>query len=62
VSIGLGAWRTGMDWQAVVNLADRELYEDKRHRKELKRLTLGQRNSPTIRLGGAAGKRRAAGS
>jgi diguanylate cyclase (GGDEF)-like protein len=62
VSIGLGSWRTGMDWQAVVNLADRELYEDKRHRKELKRWRVGERNSPTIRLGGAAGKRRAAGS
>src|ERR1700680_1756421 len=34
VSIGLGSWRPGMDWQAVTQMADTELYEDKRHRKE----------------------------
>ena len=62
VSIGVGAWRAGMDWQAVVTVADKDLYEDKRRRKELRRWTVAERRSPTIRLGGGTGKRRAAGS
>jgi len=61
-SIGLGAWRAGMDWQAVVQVADKELYEDKRHRKELKRWAVNDRRAPSIRLGGGSGKRRVAGS
>jgi diguanylate cyclase (GGDEF)-like protein len=62
VSIGVGAWRAGMDWQAVVKVADMGLYEDKRHRKEIRRWSApGERRGPTIRLGGA-GKRRVVGS
>jgi len=62
VSIGLGAWHAGVDWQELVQLADRELYEDKRHRKELKRWAVNEKRTPTIRLGGISGKRRVAGS
>ncbi|HET7467176.1 MAG TPA: sensor domain-containing diguanylate cyclase [Candidatus Dormibacteraeota bacterium] len=64
VSIGLGAWRRGMDWQALVQVADTALYEDKRHRKEVKRWSSGssaERKSPSIRLAGGTGKRRLAG-
>jgi diguanylate cyclase (GGDEF)-like protein len=31
-SIGITAWRPGMDWQAMYQLADKNLYIDKRHR------------------------------
>jgi diguanylate cyclase (GGDEF)-like protein len=61
VSIGLGAWSPGMDWQALVQTADEALYEDKRHRKEVRRWPSADRKSPTIRLGGGAGRRRVAG-
>jgi len=61
-SIGLGAWRPGMDWQSVVQVADKELYEDKRHRKELKRWAVTERRAPSIRLRSGSGKRRVAGS
>ena len=62
VSIGLGAWRAGMDWQAVVQVADLELYQDKRHRKELSRLSTTDKRTSTIKLGGGTGKRRVAGN
>ena len=61
VSIGLGAWRPGMDWQALVQAADVALYEDKRHRKEVRRWSSAERKSPTMRLGGGIGRRRVAG-
>jgi diguanylate cyclase (GGDEF)-like protein len=62
VSIGLAAWRPDMDWQAVVEVADTELYEDKRHRKELSRWAVNEKRAPSVRLRGAPGKRRVAGS
>jgi PleD family two-component response regulator len=31
-SIGVVAWRPGMDWQAMYQLADKALYVDKRRR------------------------------
>ena len=62
VSIGLAAWRPGMDWQAVVKVADTQLYDDKRHRKELRRWAVKEKRAPSIRLRGAPGKRRVAGS
>src|ERR1700720_740200 len=38
-SVGIAAWRPGMDWQAMYELADKALYVDKRrrhvHRKKL---------------------------
>lgn len=61
VSIGLGAWRQGMDWQALVQVADLALYEDKKHRKELKRWSGSEKKSPTLRLDGGRGRRRLAG-
>src|SRR6266568_1564938 len=60
VSIGLGAWRPGMDWEALVQVADLALYEDKRHRKEVRRWSSAERKSPTI-IGGGTGRRRVAG-
>jgi diguanylate cyclase (GGDEF)-like protein len=62
VSIGLGAWRAGMDWHAVVHVADMELYEDKRHRKEVRRWAVNETRVPSIRLRGGSGRRRVAGS
>ena len=61
VSVGLGAWRPGMDWQALVQVADLALYEDKRHRKEVRRWSSAERKSPPIRLGGGTGRRRVVG-
>jgi PleD family two-component response regulator len=38
-SIGVAAWRPGMDWQAMYQSADKALYVDKRrrhvHRKKI---------------------------
>jgi PleD family two-component response regulator len=31
-SIGITSWRPGMDWQAMYQLADKNLYIDKRRR------------------------------
>src|SRR5216683_184136 len=38
VSIGLTAWSEGQDWQAAYEAADGALYEDKRRRKDGRRL------------------------
>jgi diguanylate cyclase (GGDEF)-like protein len=62
VSIGLGAWNAGMDWQAVVQVSDMELYDDKNHRKELRRWATAEKRSATIKLSGGHGKRRLAGN
>jgi diguanylate cyclase (GGDEF)-like protein len=32
-SIGIAAWRPGMDWQAMYQVADKALYVDKRRRQ-----------------------------
>ena len=32
-SIGITAWRPGMDWQAMYQVADKALYVDKRRRQ-----------------------------
>jgi len=63
VSIGVAEWRAGQDWQAAYEVADRDLYEDKRRRQESRRLLAQQKPAPTIRvLGRATGRRRVAGS
>jgi diguanylate cyclase (GGDEF)-like protein len=63
VSIGVAAWRAGQDWQAAYEVADAELYEDKRRRQEARRTSPQQKPTPTIRmLGRASGRRRVAGS
>jgi diguanylate cyclase (GGDEF)-like protein len=38
-SIGITAWKPGMDWQAMYQLADKELYADKRSRHAARRRT-----------------------
>ncbi|HYM65816.1 MAG TPA: GGDEF domain-containing protein, partial [Patescibacteria group bacterium] len=32
-SVGIAAWRSGMDWQAMYQVADKALYVDKRRRQ-----------------------------
>jgi diguanylate cyclase (GGDEF)-like protein len=61
VSIGVAAWRKGMDWQALVQAADAALYEDKRHRKEVRRWG-GAEKRPSIKLSGGGSRRRLAGN
>jgi diguanylate cyclase (GGDEF)-like protein len=63
VSMGLTAWRPGQDWQAAYEVVDGELYEDKRRRKEAKRLAPKEdKPSTPIRiLGRSSGRRRLAG-
>src|SRR6266852_4788873 len=63
VSIGVAAWRSGQDWQATYEVADGDLYEDKRRRQEARRTLPQHGPAPTIRmLGRASGRRRVAGS
>jgi diguanylate cyclase (GGDEF)-like protein len=63
VSIGVAAWRAGQDWQAVYEVADGDLYEDKRRRHEARRSGTEKRPAPTIRmLVRASGRRRVAGN
>ena len=61
VSIGLGAWNPGMDWQALNQVADVALYDDKRQRKEVRRWPSPARNNRPIRLGLGTRRRRVAG-
>jgi diguanylate cyclase (GGDEF)-like protein len=63
VSMGLTAWRPGQDWQAAYEVVDGDLYEDKRRRKEAKRLAPKEdKPSTPIRiLGRSSGRRRMAG-
>jgi diguanylate cyclase (GGDEF)-like protein len=63
VSVGLGAWRPGQDWQAVYQSADVDLYEDKGRRKLARRDTGNERVS-RLRLlpHGGPIRRRVAGS
>ena len=60
VSVGVAAWRPGQDWQAVYQVADADLYEDKRRRKTVRRLAESEER-PAIRLLGRSGRRRVAG-
>ncbi len=63
VSLGLAAWRPGLDWQAAYEIADGDLYEDKRRRQVAERATLKDQPAAPIRiLGRASGRRRLAGS
>jgi diguanylate cyclase (GGDEF)-like protein len=61
VSIGVAAWQPGQDWQAVYQVADADLYEDKRRRKDARRWAKREPVSPAIRLPGRGGRRRVAG-
>lgn len=61
VSVGVGAWRPGQDWQAVYQVADADLYEDKRRHKAARRWTQPEPEKPAIRLLGRGGRRKVAG-
>jgi PleD family two-component response regulator len=58
VSVGVAAWRPGQDWQAVYQVADADLYEEKRRHKLARRLTEGDAERPAVRLLGRGGGRR----
>ena len=61
VSMGLTTWRPGQDWQTAYEVADSDLYEDKRRRKEVRRAPAQARHPPAIRILGRTGRRRVAG-
>src|SRR5258708_40166166 len=61
VSTGVAAWRPGRDWQAVYQVADADLYEDKRRHKGARRWVEPEPERPAIRLLGRGGRRGGAG-
>jgi len=61
VSIGVAQWRPGQDWQAVYQVADSDLYEDKRRHKLARRWVEPETERPPIRLLGRGGRRKVAG-
>ena len=60
VSVGVAEWRPGQDWQGVYQVADGDLYEDKRRRKTARRWAV-EPERPAIRLLGRSGRRKVAG-
>jgi diguanylate cyclase (GGDEF)-like protein len=63
VSVGIGAWTAGQDWQGLYDAADKDLYEDKRRRKTVKRWQQEDRQPTPIRiLNRGAGRRRVSGA
>ena len=63
VSVGIAAWSHGQDWQSVYQAADRDLYEDKRRRKSVRRWQPeGGQDRPIRILGRGAGRRRISGA
>src|SRR5229473_3784030 len=61
VSIGVAAWRPGQDWQAVFQVADADLYQDKGRHKAARRWVEPEPERPEIRLLGRGARRRVAG-
>jgi diguanylate cyclase (GGDEF)-like protein len=61
ISMGLTTWRQGQDCQAACDVADGELYEDKRRRKA-QRWEVPERPAAPTRLLGRTGRRRVAGN
>jgi diguanylate cyclase (GGDEF)-like protein len=61
VSMGLANWRPGQDWQGAYEVADGELYEDKRRRRA-ERSEAEQQAAVPIRQLGRTRRRRLAGS
>ena len=61
VSIGVAAWRPGQDWQAVFQVADTDLYQDKGRHKAARRWVEPEPERPEIRLLGRGARRRVAG-
>jgi diguanylate cyclase (GGDEF)-like protein len=63
VSVGVAAWRPSQDWQGVYQVADADLYEEKRRHKTARRWGEAGTEAPAIRLlGRAGGRRRVAGN
>jgi diguanylate cyclase (GGDEF)-like protein len=63
VSVGVAAWRPGQDWQAVYQVADADLYEEKRRHKTARRSSEAGAEAPGIGLlRRAGGRRKVAGS
>ena len=62
VSIGVAAWQPGQDWQAIYQVADAELYDDKRRHKGTRRWAEPESERPAMRLPGRGGRRRVAGA
>ena len=62
VSVGIAAWATSQDWQAMYQAADGDLYQDKRRRKTVRRWQQEDQPSPVRILGRGAGRRRASGA
>ena len=58
ISVGLATWKPGMDWKGLTEAADRELYDDKRSRKEVRKWGGAAERRPQIRLGRASGARK----
>jgi diguanylate cyclase (GGDEF)-like protein len=46
VSVGVAEWRFGQDWQATYQVADMDLYEDKRRSRPLRALGSDEREAP----------------
>src|SRR6202140_5519750 len=61
VSIGVAAWRPGQDWQGVYQVADADLYEEKRRHKAARGWVEPERERPAIRLLGRGARRKVAG-
>jgi diguanylate cyclase (GGDEF)-like protein len=62
VSVGVAAWRPGQDWQAVYQVADADLYEEKRRHKAMRRWSEAETERPAIRLlGRGSGRRKVVG-
>ncbi|HEX9363930.1 MAG TPA: sensor domain-containing diguanylate cyclase [Candidatus Dormibacteraeota bacterium] len=62
VSVGIAAWRSSQDWEDVYKAADRDLYEDKKRRRMVRRLPQEDQPSPIRILGRGAGRRRVSGA
>ena len=63
VSVGIAAWSQEQDWQTTYQAADRDLYEDKRRRKTVRRWHQEDRPPAAIRiLGRNTGRRRVSGA
>jgi diguanylate cyclase (GGDEF)-like protein len=62
VSVGIAAWREGQDWQSVYQAADRDLYEDKRRRKTVRRWQQEDRPAAIGIVGRPGGRRRVSGA
>lgn len=61
VSVGVASWEPGQDWQALYQVADTDLYEDKRHRRTARPWT-GPEPLAIRLLGRSVGRRRVSGA